>query len=46
MNRRFTQKNVARPNRYATELWPDAAARIERAFPLFLDLVRGKPCAG
>lgn len=46
VNRRFTQKNVARPQRHATELWPHEAARIERAFPLFLDLVGGQPCAG
>lgn len=43
---RFTQKNVARPERYKTELSRDEIARIERAFPLYLDVVRGNPPAG
>jgi hypothetical protein len=43
---RFTQRNVARPERYKTELWPDEIAHIERAFPLFIELARGNPCAG
>jgi hypothetical protein len=43
---RFTQKNVARPERFRAELWPDELARVERAFPLFLELVRGNPCVG
>jgi hypothetical protein len=43
---RPTRKNVARPQRYKTELWPDETTRIERAFPLYLDLVQGKPCVG
>ena len=43
---RFTQRNVARPQRYRDELWPDEITRIEAAFPLFLDLVRGKPRVG
>ena len=41
VNQRFTQKNEARPERYKTDLWPDELERIERAFPLFLELVRG-----
>jgi hypothetical protein len=45
VSRRFTYKNVARPERYRTDLWPDEVARIERAFPLYLELVRGNPPA-
>ena len=41
---RFTQRNVARPQRYKTELWPAEVARVEKAFPLYLELVRGN-CA-
>lgn len=43
---RFTQRNVARPGRYRTDLWPEETARIERAFPLYLDLIRGNPRVG
>jgi hypothetical protein len=46
LNERPTRKNVGRPHRYNTDLWPDEVARIERAFPMFLELVRGHPCAG
>jgi len=41
VNQRFTQKNEARPDRYKTDLWPEELERIERAFPLFLELVQG-----
>jgi hypothetical protein len=41
VNGQFTQKNEARPDRYKTDLWPEELERIERAFPLFLELVRG-----
>jgi len=41
MNTRFTQKNEAVPDRYKTDLWPDELERIEKAFPLFLELVQG-----
>lgn len=43
---RFTQLNVARPERYKTELSLAEIARIERAFPLYLDVVRGDPSPG
>lgn len=46
VNRRFTQKNVARPERYKTELSLDEIARVEQAFPLYLDVVRGNPPPG
>lgn len=46
VNHRFTRKNVARPERYKTELSIDEIARVERAFPLFLDVVGGNPPAG
>ena len=46
VDRRFTQRNVARPERYKTELSIDEIARIERAFPLYLDVVAGKPPVG
>lgn len=46
VERRFTQRSVARPERYRTELWPDEITRIEQAFPLFLDLVRGRTHVG
>ena len=45
-SQKFTQKNVARPERYKTELSIDEIARVERAFPLFLDVVGGNPPAG
>ena len=41
VNQRFTQKNEAQPDRYQTDLWPEELERIERSFPLFLELVRG-----
>jgi hypothetical protein len=41
-----TRMNAARLDRYQTELWPDEVQRVERAFPLYLDLVRGNECAG
>jgi hypothetical protein len=37
----FTQFNVGRAGRYQTDLWPDEIGRIERAFPLFLELIAG-----
>lgn len=43
---RFTQKNVARSRRYITDLWPAENARIERAFPCFLDITQGTPVPG
>jgi hypothetical protein len=46
VNSRWTRRNTARPERYRTDLWPDEVARVERAFPLFLELVRGNPCVG
>ncbi len=46
VDRSFTQKNVARPDRHRTDLSPEHVARIERAFPLYLELVRGHPYAG
>jgi hypothetical protein len=41
MRDRFTQRNVGRTRRYKTDLWPAEITRIERAFPLFLELVAG-----
>ena len=41
VNGRFTQRNEAVPERYKTALWPEETERIERAFPLYLELVRG-----
>jgi hypothetical protein len=38
---RFTQMNEGLPERYKTDLWPEEIARIERAFPLYLELVKG-----
>lgn len=35
----FTQRNVAQPERYRRELWPSEVERVERAFPLLLELV-------
>lgn len=46
VNHRFTQKNVARPERYKTELSRDEIERVERAFPLYLDVVNGNPPVG
>lgn len=46
VNQAFTQKNVARPERYKTELSLDEIVRIERAFPLYLEVVRGNPPVG
>ncbi len=43
---RFTQQNVARPERYKTELARDEIAKVERAFPLYLDAVGGEPPPG
>jgi hypothetical protein len=43
---KYTRRNVARVHRHVTDLWPEESARIERAFPMFLALVRGNPCAG
>jgi hypothetical protein len=43
---RPTRKNVARRARYETELWPDEITRIEHAFPLYLEVVRGNPYVG
>ena len=37
----FTQLNVGVAGRYATDLSPGECERVERAFPLFLELVRG-----
>lgn len=36
---RFTRKNVARPERHTTEMAPADAARIEAAFPDYLEMV-------
>ncbi len=43
---RHTRRNVGRPHRYRTELWPGEITRIERAFPLYLELVQGTPATG
>lgn len=45
-SKRPTRRNVARRDRGTDELWPDEVARIDRAFPLFLDLVRGEARPG
>lgn len=37
----FTQLNVGVAGRHMTDLSPDDCDRVERAFPLFLELVRG-----
>src|SRR5262245_48678845 len=37
----FTQLNVGVAGRHATDLAPDDCRRIERAFPLYLELVQG-----
>ncbi len=42
VNDRFTQKNVARPHRYKTDLSPDDTARVEGAFPDFVNLVENR----
>jgi hypothetical protein len=39
VNHRWTRKNVALPHRYKTEMSPADAARIEAAFPEYLELV-------
>ena len=36
---RFTQQNEGLPERYKSDLWPDEIEKVERAFPLFIDLV-------
>ena len=38
---RFTQKNEALPERYKVDLWPHEVDRVEKAFPLYLELIRG-----
>ena len=37
----FTQRHVGRAGRYKDDLWPEEIERVERAFPLFLELVNG-----
>lgn len=41
-----TKRNIAQPQRHRTDLWPDERARIEEAFPLYLELVRTGSCPG
>jgi hypothetical protein len=39
LNSRHTKRNVARPQRYRSEMSPADAARVERAVPTYLHLV-------
>jgi hypothetical protein len=40
--RQFTQLYIGQAERYKADLWPDEIERIERSFPIFLELVAGR----